>query len=242
MATTRQPLSHPPSIEGPGTVVGPGIRVHGRITGDEDLQVEGHVEGSIELTEALYVAREGTVVAEVRARDVVVAGVVIGNVNAEDSITLEAAAKVVGDLAAPRVIVNAGAVLRGRISMSGAIPAPPRARERRAVAGSPAAKGKAAPPRPRAAVPAPPAPRSARAAAAVAAETTPRPSAPLRPTTRQEPLLPEPHEDETVVVRHAEVDEEGFGDGREFVGQSKKKAKKVPRVPKPGKRRVTRRS
>ena len=99
------------------TVVGPDIAIRGRIDGEEDLRVEGRVEGSISLTETLYVEPGGVVLATIDARDVVVSGIVIGDVTAVNSITLNRAAKLVGNIAAPRVIIADGASFRGEVSM-----------------------------------------------------------------------------------------------------------------------------
>jgi len=226
MASTRQSTITPPPVAEPGTVIGPGIQVHGKISGEEDLRVHGQVEGAIHLNETLFVAAEGVVLAEVRARDVVVSGILIGNVFAEDSITLEPGARVVGDLTAPRVIIASGASLRGRLAMGGAAAPPPRARERKVPA-----KTKAPPSRGRPAA----APRSARP------ET---PEAPA-PRSARSSYVPEPapdlQDDETQVVGVAEPEAGTFED-EVFTGYSKKKTKKVPRVPKPGRRKVARRT
>ena len=46
----------------PATLIGPGIHVRGRVSGEEDLHIEGRLEGSIELTETVYVAPDGIVI------------------------------------------------------------------------------------------------------------------------------------------------------------------------------------
>lgn len=111
------------------TVVGPAISIRGRIEGEEDLRVEGRVEGSISLTETLYVEPGGVVLAQVEARDVVVSGIVIGDISALNSVTLNKAAKHVGNISAPRVIIADGASFRGDVIMGGEDAAPP-SRER----------------------------------------------------------------------------------------------------------------
>jgi cytoskeletal protein CcmA (bactofilin family) len=209
---------NPPSTQTEGlTVIGGGIHVNGRVSGEEDLRVEGRVEGRIELSETLHVAAEGIVVAEVQARDIVISGVVVGNVTAADSVTLNPGAKLVGDISAPRLIVADGAAFRGNIAMGGE--PPPRRERARATA-----RRKTAEPK-RAAAAAPARPASPPAKPRVAAVRAPR------------------NEDEvTVVVRHAELEGQVAEAPRKK--PAKKKTKKVPpraRVPKPGKRRVTRR-
>jgi len=97
--------------------IGPGTRVAGRLSGQEDLRVHGTVEGAVRLASTLFVEPEGVILAEVHARDVLVAGTVVGNIHADNAIVLTASARVVGDLRSPRVSVEPGAALRGAISM-----------------------------------------------------------------------------------------------------------------------------
>src|SRR5690349_17543822 len=87
------------------TLVGPAIAIRGRIDGEEDLRVEGRIEGSIVLTETLYVEPSGVVIAEVEARDVVVSGIIIGDVTAANCITLNKGAKLIGNIRSPRLII-----------------------------------------------------------------------------------------------------------------------------------------
>ena len=101
------------------TVVGPAIAIRGRIEGEEDLRIEGRVEGSISLTETLYVEPGGVVLAQIEARDVVISGIVIGDVSALNSVTLNKNAKLVGNISAPRVIIADGASFRGDVVMEG---------------------------------------------------------------------------------------------------------------------------
>lgn len=218
------------------TVIGPGIRVNGRVQGEEDLHVEGWVEGSIELSETLHVSPQGIVVAEVRARDVVVSGVVVGNVTAADSVTLNPGAKLKGDISAPRVIIADGAAFSGNVAMGGE--APP-ARERRSAARARPASTPRAAARPAAARPAAP---------ARAASATPTPAA-ARVAAIPRPAVAPADDEVTVVVRHAEIGQDEAASKESEAPRRKagvkKKAKKAPpraRVPKPGKRRVSRRS
>jgi cytoskeletal protein CcmA (bactofilin family) len=101
------------------TVVGPAIAIRGRIEGEEDLRVEGRIEGSISLTETLYVEPGGIVLAQIEARDVVISGIVIGDVSAANCVTLNKNAKLIGNISAPRVIIADGASFRGDVVMEG---------------------------------------------------------------------------------------------------------------------------
>ena len=67
------------------TVIGESIFVSGHLSGDEDLTVLGRVEGTISLSQTLYVAESGIVKANVAVDDAVISGVVVGNVTATTS-------------------------------------------------------------------------------------------------------------------------------------------------------------
>ncbi len=100
-----------------GTLIGENIQVRGRIEGEEDLHVRGSVEGEISLSETLFVEEGGVVQASVEARDVVVWGVLVGDVIAMDRIVLNAGSSLVGNIKAPRVVIADGAAFRGEIVM-----------------------------------------------------------------------------------------------------------------------------
>jgi cytoskeletal protein CcmA (bactofilin family) len=99
------------------TVIGPDTRVAGEIRGDEDVLVQGRVEGRMALTSALTIEDGAIVQADVEARVVLISGVVVGNVSASESVRLTDKARVVGDLTSPRVIIEAGAAYRGHLEM-----------------------------------------------------------------------------------------------------------------------------
>lgn len=96
-----------------------GAKLVGAIRGHGDLTIAGEVEGPIELDGQLTIEREAIVRGDVRVRSVVVRGELVGAVHAETSIRLEAGARVIGDARAERVSAAEGALLRGRIRMSG---------------------------------------------------------------------------------------------------------------------------
>src|SRR4051812_5853072 len=87
------------------TIIGPSITVTGSLQGDEDLVVQGRVEGSIALNRTLMLEPSGIIKAEVRVKHAIIAGVVVGNISATDSVELTAECRMVGDISAPRVII-----------------------------------------------------------------------------------------------------------------------------------------
>lgn len=99
------------------TVVGPSILISGRLTGDEDLTVRGRVEGELTLSRTLIVEPSGVVKANVAVKNAIVSGVVVGNINATESVELTREGRMVGDIRAPRVIIVDGASFRGRVDM-----------------------------------------------------------------------------------------------------------------------------
>ncbi len=99
------------------TVIGPSILINGKLTGDEDLTVRGRVEGELSLTRTLIVEPSGVVKANVTVKNAVVSGVVVGNIQASESVELTQEGRMVGDIRAPRVIIVDGASFRGRVDM-----------------------------------------------------------------------------------------------------------------------------
>jgi len=105
--------------EGKMAHIGKSISIQGDLTGKEDLVVEGQVEGKIELPDnELTIGAEGRVRAEVRAKTVIVVGHVAGNVSATERLEVQGDGVVDGDVRAPRLIVQEGAVVNGTIEMA----------------------------------------------------------------------------------------------------------------------------
>jgi len=99
-------------------ILGPGLTVKGQISGDEDLQIDGKVEGSITLKgQRLTVGQNGEVVSDVRARDVIVYGKVRGNLFAEDRIEVKKDGSVIGNITGGRVSIEDGAYLKGQVEI-----------------------------------------------------------------------------------------------------------------------------
>src|SRR5512144_992165 len=99
------------------TVIGRSILINGKIIGDEDLTVRGRVEGEMSLTRTLIVDPSGVVKPNVTVKNAVVSGVVVGNIQATESVELTQEGRMVGDIRAPRVIIVDGASFRGRVDM-----------------------------------------------------------------------------------------------------------------------------
>ena len=101
----------------PITVIGTKTMINGNLEGDEDLTVEGHVEGSINLSKTLTVEVGGVVRANINVRNAIISGVLVGNVEAQEAVHITEQGRVVGDITAPRVILVDGSSFRGSIDM-----------------------------------------------------------------------------------------------------------------------------
>ena len=99
------------------TVVGQTILIKGNLEGDEDLTVQGRVEGSLNLSKTLIVEPSGVVKADLSVSNAVVSGVMVGNLTASDSVEITETGRVLGDIQSPRVIIVEGALFKGQVDM-----------------------------------------------------------------------------------------------------------------------------
>ncbi|HEV3139668.1 MAG TPA: polymer-forming cytoskeletal protein [Vicinamibacterales bacterium] len=98
--------------------IGKSVVIKGELNGSEDLTIEGHVEGTIQLRDhVLTIGPNGRIKAQVFAKAVIVLGEVTGNVSATDKVDIRENGSVDGDLIAPRVAIAEGAHFRGSVDM-----------------------------------------------------------------------------------------------------------------------------
>ena len=98
--------------------MGSSLHVKGEITGNEDLLIDGSVEGLVQLEDRkLTVGASAKVTADVIAREVVVYGNVKGNLRARDRIEIKKDGSVVGDLTTARISIEDGAYFKGSIEI-----------------------------------------------------------------------------------------------------------------------------
>ena len=99
--------------------IGKSVVIKGELNGSEDLTIEGHVEGKIELRDhVLTIGPNGKIKAELFAKAVVVLGEVIGNVSATEKVDIRENGSVEGDITSPRVAIAEGAHFRGSVDMA----------------------------------------------------------------------------------------------------------------------------
>ena len=99
-------------------MIGPSIVIKGTVTGDEDLLVQGTVEGSIDLgAHEVTVGESGKVNADITARTVRIDGEVAGDVRGNEKVVISKSGNVRGNIVAPRMTLEDGAIFKGSIDM-----------------------------------------------------------------------------------------------------------------------------
>lgn len=120
-ARTMAPLDstyNTPSVSGGTARLGASLHVKGEITGNEDLAIDGSVEGLVNLEDRrLTIGASARLTADVIAREVVVYGNVKGNLRARDRIEIKKDGSVVGDLTTARIMIEDGAYFKGSIEI-----------------------------------------------------------------------------------------------------------------------------
>lgn len=123
-AATPTPRAAEPRRSTGQAVIGESIRIDGEIRGDEDLLIEGEVEGQISLeNHSVTVGRSGRIKADIRGRNISVDGKVQGNLFAEEQVIVRESGEVRGNITAPRVSLEDGSKFKGAIDME---PKPPK--------------------------------------------------------------------------------------------------------------------
>lgn len=98
--------------------IGKSVTVKGQILSREDLFIDGEVEGSIEVIEhKITVGANGKVNAGIRAKEILVLGSILGNVEALEKIEIRKDAKLVGDIKTARIVIEDGAFFKGSIDI-----------------------------------------------------------------------------------------------------------------------------
>jgi cytoskeletal protein CcmA (bactofilin family) len=104
-------------------LIGSKITIRGQISGSQDLVVEGRIEGKVALENRLTVEESGSVEADLEVADASVKGEVRGDLVASRSAVLHPTARVVGNIRAPRLVIEEGARFSGSVDMDVELPA-----------------------------------------------------------------------------------------------------------------------
>jgi cytoskeletal protein CcmA (bactofilin family) len=103
----------------PAGVIAPGLFLRGDLRGENDLIIEGRVEGTVTLKRHLTVEASGVIVADVKTQQITIKGEVRGDMTAEEKVEVHQGARVVGNISAPRVVIADGARFKGHVDMIG---------------------------------------------------------------------------------------------------------------------------
>ncbi|AKS40583.1 bactofilin family protein [Wenzhouxiangella marina] len=116
-APSRASGSRPASAAG-NAVIGASIKVDGTIRGEEDLLIEGRVDGTVELKQnSVTIGSRGQVKADVHAHTIFVEGRMEGNLVASERVVIRQSADIKGSITAPRISLEDGARFNGTIDM-----------------------------------------------------------------------------------------------------------------------------
>jgi len=99
------------------SILGPTLRFKGNLSADENLVIQGQVEGTIGPVPRVTVGATATVHATIDAAIVIVEGTVLGDIKASASVVVRETAKVTGNISAPAVSILDGAEFNGQVSM-----------------------------------------------------------------------------------------------------------------------------
>lgn len=101
------------------SVIGPGSIFEGKFYISGSLRIDGKFEGEIRTDDTLVVGETGKIKTNISAKNVSVAGTMIGNIKAEQEVRLEESGKLLGDIQAPRLFIAPGVVAKGNFTITG---------------------------------------------------------------------------------------------------------------------------
>jgi len=117
MVEVSQPSKPSPGIMEERTLIGKGVLIKGEIISEEDMIIEGRVEGKIETKKTLIVGKNGNIQAEIKANEVRIMGRVTGDIYASTRIEIVPSGAHYGNIFSPRVAISEGAIFKGNIDM-----------------------------------------------------------------------------------------------------------------------------
>lgn len=100
------------------SIIGPTLVFKGEFSADEDLIIEGQIEGTItHHKKHLTVGQQGRIKADIHASSVIVLGKVTGDIHSEGMVTLSKGANVIGNIFCGRIVMEDGAIFKGKVDM-----------------------------------------------------------------------------------------------------------------------------
>ena len=101
------------------SILGPTLKFKGELTANEDLVIQGQIEGSIKHSSNLTIGEEGKLKADITAEHITVEGELRGDLEGRNAVVVKDTANVSGNIFSPTVTLHEGSTFNGRIDMSG---------------------------------------------------------------------------------------------------------------------------
>ena len=101
-----------------GTLIGETMKIKGEVTSRETLQLNGELEGQVELDNRLTIGPKGKASDNIKAKEVDIAGSVQGNIDASERIVLRKGANLVGDVRTAGIVIEDGAYFKGGVDIA----------------------------------------------------------------------------------------------------------------------------
>jgi cytoskeletal protein CcmA (bactofilin family) len=118
MSNTSDSPNATPTTQNQYTMIGKSIRIKGEIVASDPIYIYGSIEGSISApAHRVTIGKEGTVKADIDAREVVIMGDVCGKVHSDERVEIRSEGSLLGNLSTKRLCVEEGAVLQGTIDV-----------------------------------------------------------------------------------------------------------------------------
>jgi cytoskeletal protein CcmA (bactofilin family) len=111
------PVTNHPPAPAP-TVFGKSMKIVGEVTSDEELYLDGDLDGKLNLRNRLTIGPNGKVNANIKAQEITVFGTITGNVESESRVSLRTGASIVGDIKTAGIVIEDGAYFKGGIDIS----------------------------------------------------------------------------------------------------------------------------
>jgi cytoskeletal protein CcmA (bactofilin family) len=114
-------VNHHPPAPPPAhavTVFGKSMKIIGEVTSDEELYLDGDLDGKLNLRNRLTVGPNSKVNANIKAQEITVFGTIKGNVESESRVSLRTGASIVGDIKTAGIVIEDGAYFKGGIDIS----------------------------------------------------------------------------------------------------------------------------
>ena len=117
-----QPVKQSASSEAP-VVIGPGMIIKGNLHSEDDVFLDGEIEGDLDVENCrLMIGPHGKVIANVKAREVDIQGIMTGNVESTERTSIRASGQLMGDVRTGGIVIETGAQFKGKVEIVNQLP------------------------------------------------------------------------------------------------------------------------